>query len=60
MTYGIDRLVPDDNAAAEPVGARVGIGFAAWRKLDDQSRLRLVERELKPANDFIDSYPLAL
>ncbi|MBA2770800.1 MAG: hypothetical protein H0U34_02095 [Sphingomonas sp.] len=47
MIYGLDTRLPDENAAA-------------WRKLDERSRLRLVERELKPANDRIDGYPLAL
>ncbi len=46
MTYGLDR------------SRRVG--FAAWRKLDQQSRLHLVERQLKPADDLGDGYPPAL
>jgi len=31
-----------------------------WHALDGDRRLRLVERALKPANDLIDAYPLAL
>ncbi len=57
MIYGLDTRLPDENAGPEDV---VRSGFAAWRKLDDKSRLRLVERQLKPANDLIDGYPLAL
>ncbi len=57
MTYGLDRRLPDENITAE---AALRASFAAWRKLDEQSRLRLVERQLKPANDLIDGYPLAL
>ncbi len=57
MIYGLNTRLPVGNAGAEDVARS---GFAAWRKLDDQSRLRLVERQLKPANDLIDGYPLAL
>jgi hypothetical protein len=32
----------------------------AWRALDEARRLALVERALIPANDCIDSFPLAL
>ena len=32
----------------------------AWRALDEARRLELVERALCPANDCIDSFPLAL
>ena len=32
----------------------------SWRALDAAHRLALVERALVPANDFIDSFPLAL
>jgi hypothetical protein len=32
----------------------------AWRALDEARRLALVERALTPANDGIDSFPLAL
>ena len=31
-----------------------------WRALDGERRLNLVEQALKPANDLIDEYPLAL
>ena len=32
----------------------------AWHVLDEARRLALVERALKPANDCIDAFPLAL
>jgi hypothetical protein len=32
----------------------------AWRALDQARRLQLVEQALRPANDLIDSFPLAL
>jgi hypothetical protein len=36
-------------------------GYQAWRKLDPESRLDLVEQALgAPANDLLDDLPLAL
>ena len=36
-------------------------GFRAWRQLEPEDRLLLVESALKiPANDFADELPLAL
>lgn len=36
-------------------------GYQAWRQLDAESRLDLVEQALSvPANDLIDDLPLAL
>ena len=32
----------------------------SWRALDEARRLALVERALLPANDCIDTFPLAL
>jgi len=32
----------------------------SWRALDEARRIELVERALCPANDCIDSFPLAL
>ena len=32
----------------------------AWRALNEARRIELVERALLPANDCIDSFPLAL
>ena len=59
MTYGLDRVLPAENEAfAGPRPRRVG--FGRWRSLDAQARLQLVERELRPANDLIDQYPVAL
>lgn len=60
MTYGLDRRLPDETAPAEDSQINARVRFAGWRRLDEQSRLRLVERQLKPANDLIDGYPLAL
>jgi hypothetical protein len=57
MTYGLDRRSPDELEATQ---ARHSIGFSRWRSLDPRSRLLMVERELRPANDLIDGFPLAL
>jgi hypothetical protein len=36
-------------------------GYQAWRQLDPEKRLQLVEQALTtPANDVIDDFPLAL
>jgi hypothetical protein len=36
-------------------------GYQAWRQLDPEERLQLVEQALTlPANDIIDDFPLAL
>ena len=59
MTYGLDRRLPDENTARQPVKTPA-IGHGHWRSLDSQSRFQMVERELRPANDFIDGFPLAL
>lgn len=58
MTYGLDRRLPAETNDASPARARVR--FAGWRRLDEQSRLQLVERQLRPANDYFDGYPVAL
>jgi len=58
MTYGLEIRLPSERATPAPKVRR--IGFGAWRSLDSQSRLLMIERELKPANDLIDGYPLAL
>jgi hypothetical protein len=34
--------------------------YRAWRGLNPDRRLAIVEKALKPANDVIDSYPVAL
>ncbi len=58
MTYGLARRLPAEPKDALPARARVR--FVGWRRLDEQSRLQLIERELRPGNDLIDAYPLAL
>jgi len=55
MTYGLETRLPAEKA---PSPRRLGFGH--WRSLDSRTRLQLIERELRPANDPIDDYPLAL
>ena len=63
MAYGLSRRAPARNKlvqrALERASGTWG-GYQAWRQLDSDDRLKLVERALKPANDCIDSFPLAL
>lgn len=62
MTYGLDTDVFIENGAAARVEqARLSRSTArVWTMLDRDRRLALVERALRPANDRIDEYPLAL
>jgi hypothetical protein len=62
MTYGLSTsaFIEDGPAAlvAEVEAARSTA--RSWRVLDEAHRLALIERALKPANDRIDAFPLAL
>lgn len=63
MTYGHSTQPSAGNAAIQRALARASGswgGYQAWRQLDEERRLALVERALKPANDFLDDYPVAL
>lgn len=60
MTYGPDRRLPSETAHADACQSRIRVGSAVWRQLGPQCRLRLIERELRPANDLADGYPAAL
>jgi hypothetical protein len=65
MAYSLDhRLFVEDGPAIQAANAaarRPAARFLGWRRLDTDRRLAVVERALKsPANDFIDSYPVAL
>jgi hypothetical protein len=62
MTYGHSIRAYREDGSVEQV-ARAGAlqtSASAWRALDEARRLELVERMLFPANDCIDSFPLAL
>ena len=63
MTYGLSTCVPTEDALTRQALARAEGswgGYQAWRRLNADHRLQLVEKALKPANDLMDPYPLAL
>lgn len=64
MIYGLDTHAFIENGpgptAAEVRSAHPSERYGLWQKLGEQSRLRMVETALKPANDLVDGYPLAL
>ena len=62
MTYGHSPRVFVEDGPAEQLAkvASARSTARAWRALDTAHRLELVERALVPANDCIDSFPLAL
>ena len=62
MTYGHSTRAPAADAVVQRALIRAtGTwgGYQAWRQLDADSRLELVEQALA-ANDPFDAYPLAL
>jgi hypothetical protein len=62
MTYGQSPRAFIEDGPEEQVAKVSAIRSTArsWRVLDEARRLELVERALIPANDCIDSFPLAL
>jgi hypothetical protein len=62
VTYRISpALFIEEGPVADLANARAARSTALiWKLLDEASRLDLVERRLRPANDRIDAYPLAL
>ena len=62
MTYGLSpRVFIEDGPTAEVMKVQSAHSTArSWRALDADSRLAAIERALKPANDLIDAYPMAL
>lgn len=64
MPYGHSPRAPIDNALVRRALKRASGtwgGYQAWRQLDADERLGLIEDALAcPANDCIDSFPLAL
>ena len=62
MTYGLStraahRRWPRGAGRARDAARSTA---SAWRALDEERRLALIERALNPANDRIDGFPLAL
>jgi hypothetical protein len=62
MTYGLStRAFIEDGPAVQVAQANTLRSTArAWRTLDEARRLELIEKALKPANDCLDAFPLAL
>ena len=63
MTHGHSNRAPAQNAIEQALARASGSwgGYQAWRQLDSERRLKLVEQALGcPANDLVDSFPLAL
>lgn len=62
MTYGLNSgAFIEHGPAATAIEAQASHTTArTWRALDAERRFTLVNRALKPANDLIDAYPLAL
>jgi len=64
MPYGLNPRLFVENGPAIHAGARArrsSVAFRAWRNLDAERRLAIVEEALRPANDEgPDGYPIAL
>ena len=62
MAYGLSpRVFNEDGPSQMAMDVRSSRSpRRSWRTLDANSRLAAVERALKPANDLIDAYPMAL
>lgn len=62
MTYGLSTRVFIEDGPTAMVAQADAVRSTArkWRALDEAHRIALVERALRPANDRIDAYPLAL
>ena len=62
MTYGLSTRAFVEHGPVEQI-ARLNAGRStarSWRVLDEARRLALIECALRPANDRIDGYPIAL
>ena len=62
MTYGLNtRAFIENGPATQAIQAQAFRSTArSWRALDADHRLALIEQALKPANDLIDDFPIAL
>ena len=62
MTHGLTTgAFLENGPAALAIEARASYSTArSWQALDPERRIALVERALRPANDVIGAYPLAL
>jgi hypothetical protein len=62
MTYGHSTSAFIENGPTEQVARVEALRSTAraWRALNEARRLELIERALAPANDCLDSFPIAL
>ena len=63
MTYGQWSRASAKDQAIERAAARAlgsWSGYPAWRQLDPELKLELIDQALQAANDRIDQFPLAL
>ena len=62
MTYGLSpRAFVEDGPEVQAMKVRsIRSTARSWHAHDAESRLDAIERALKPANDLIDAYPMAL
>jgi hypothetical protein len=63
MAYGHSIRMSAENAAVQRALTRASGtwgGYQAWKELDADSRLALIDRVMRADNDFIDDLPVAL
>jgi hypothetical protein len=62
MAYGLSTRAYIENGPVDQVARADERRSTArsWHALSEAGRLALIERALRPANDRIDEYPLAL
>ena len=62
MAYGLStRAFIEDGPVAQVAKLEAGRSTArSWRALSEACRLAMIEQALRPANDRIDGYPIAL
>ena len=62
MTYGHSTRAFIEDGPVEQVERASALRSTArsWRALDEARRLELIELAMKPANDCLDAFPLAL
>jgi hypothetical protein len=62
MTYGLSTRAFIEDGPAVQVAQADSLRSTArtWRALDEARRIQLIELALRPANDRIDQFPLAL
>jgi hypothetical protein len=62
MAYGLSTRAFIEDGPVEQVARAETMRSTArsWRALNEACRLEVIEKALRPANDRIDGYPMAL